>query len=720
MKREYPYLNNNTFLKQLTNLHIKEYFVKITVLSWIEQPIEDIEGRVISANINIDGQSIIRRTATLSVAVDDLINNITNVENLLSINKKVNLQIGFLNTTQQYQNYNYLWFPLGIYVVTSCSISHSDTGLVASLQLKDKMCLLNGECGGTIPASTVFDNYQTIDENGEYVILRPTIYQIIRELVNHFGGQQLGKIIISDLDTRVKQVMQWTGNSPLYYIKKGEEYYMTVNEKQYQNNTDSNLSEDKKWSDIEGSPFEYGEDVGYVLIDFTYPGDLIGDAGATVTDILEQIKTVLGNYEYFYDINGNFVFQQVKNYLNNAQSKYILDSLNNRMLVPDYIDAQNDPGMQSYLINTSGGTSCFEFTDSNLISSYNNTPQYSKIKNDYVVWGIKTLSDGRQIPIRYHLAIDKKPKTGNIYKVFEYEDPDDEIKKWHVPIEYQSQSNFPRPGVVGLYYLDKSTNIIHKWVESNTIYNYEPIDVTFKKIKTTDWRTELYLQGIVAEPFGTESNYYYTQLLEEWPKIYDIAYKLENEEDENCDIWIGKFREEFLKDPSSLEYYLDIIDTQSEIAELAVDNIGRRTQVLNEDKNVNCIFEPWIPDIVLINIDYSGKDNEGTPAKIRQECENRGQSCYQVPSVIYDNLEIGGNLNSAYQVIRQLLHEYTSYNESISIQTIPIYFLEPNTRISVYDTKSNIHGDYMINSMSFTLDSSSLLTINATKALSKI
>ena len=127
MKREYPYLNNNTFLKQLTNLHIKEYFVKITILSWLEQPIEDIEGRVISANINIDGQSIIRRTATLSVAIDDLINNITNVENLLSINKKVNLQIGFLNITQQYQDYDYLWFPLGIYLVTSCSISHSDT-----------------------------------------------------------------------------------------------------------------------------------------------------------------------------------------------------------------------------------------------------------------------------------------------------------------------------------------------------------------------------------------------------------------------------------------------------------------------------------------------------------------------------------------------------------------------------------------------------------------
>jgi hypothetical protein len=39
-----------------------------------------------------------------------------------------------------------------------------------------------------LPASVVFDNAETIDENGNVIITRPTIYQIIRELVNHFGG----------------------------------------------------------------------------------------------------------------------------------------------------------------------------------------------------------------------------------------------------------------------------------------------------------------------------------------------------------------------------------------------------------------------------------------------------------------------------------------------------------------------------------------------------
>ena len=88
------------------------------------------------------------------------------------------------------------------------SLSHSIDGTNISLALKDKMCLLNGECGGVIPASTRFDEYETLDENGEWVIEKPRIAQIIRECVNHFGGEQLSKILISDIDDRIKMVMK--------------------------------------------------------------------------------------------------------------------------------------------------------------------------------------------------------------------------------------------------------------------------------------------------------------------------------------------------------------------------------------------------------------------------------------------------------------------------------------------------------------------------------
>ena len=36
---------------------------------------------------------------------------------------------------------------------------------------------------------------------------------------------------------------------------------------------------------------------------------------------------------------------------------------------------------------------------------------------------------------------------------------------------------------------------------------------------------------------------------------------------------------------------------------------------------------------------------------------------------------MGGLYSSAYEDVRQLLHQFTSYNETISLQTVPLYFL---------------------------------------------
>ena len=46
----------------------------------------------------------------------------------------------------------------------------------------------------------------------------------------------------------------------------------------------------------------------YILTNFIYPGELIAKPGDTVAGILDKIKNVLGNFEYFYDIDGHFRF----------------------------------------------------------------------------------------------------------------------------------------------------------------------------------------------------------------------------------------------------------------------------------------------------------------------------------------------------------------------------------------------------------------------------
>ena len=229
------YLTDASFLKEIDLLKTKEQYVRITILTFAEKPIADIEGNVTAGSINIDGSSSMRRTCNITfVPTQDQIIDYKDINNLLSINKKVKVEIGITNTTKKYPTEPVIWFPQGIYVICGMSISKSTNGFSISLQLKDKMCLLNGECGGVIPASTQFDEYSTIDANGKYVVQKPTIYQIIQEVVNHFGGEQLGKIIISDVPSRIKKVMKWIGDTPLYLYQEADEqgslaYTATIN-----------------------------------------------------------------------------------------------------------------------------------------------------------------------------------------------------------------------------------------------------------------------------------------------------------------------------------------------------------------------------------------------------------------------------------------------------------------------------------------------------------
>ena len=142
-------------------------------------------------------------------------------------------------------------------------------------------------------------------------------------------------------------------------------------------------------------------------------------------------------------------------------------------------------------------------------------------------------------------------------------------------------------------------------------------------------------------------------------------------------------------------------------------NIGRRTKVVVDDK-VNCVFPPEIPDWIIIE-----NQQEDTRDRIA-EAQKRGQTYALVDETIYNCITGGGSKNSAYEYVRDLLYQYTQYNESINIQCVPIYHLDVNTRIEVQDRESNIFGDYIINRISIPLDIANTMTISATRAVEKL
>ena len=683
MKVIYPYLKDNIFLERVNQARVKKQFVKITFLDWLENPIQEIQALVTGGSINIDGNSSVRRTANLSVYIPEKeYADITNVNNLFSINKKMYLELGFENTFDDYLDYEKIWIPQGLFVINNASISYTSGGITASLTLKDKMCLLNGDCGGILPAQTQFDTYDILDTNGEYVISKPIISQIIRELVNHFGGEQLGKIIINDVEPRIKQVVKWTNQSNpvfLFYTEESGRLSMDQTEQP---------QEGEQWK-----MYSFNEDIGYIYTDFTCPNELIGNAGETICSILDKIKNILGNYEYFYDIDGNFVFQEIKNYINTSHATVVLNNLN-----------KND-----YIIDRGTGKSVYDLTNSKLVVSYSHPPNYSNVKNDYIVWGMRKNANGNEVPIRYHLAIDNKPKIGNVYNVYFYIDPLDELEKAKIVWDFDTMDALPNPGTVGEVYQVNDT--LYIW-DSNEL-EYFPIELDVYKIKTNDWRSELYLQGVAADPLGRASNYYYTELMTEWPKQYDLRKTQTAETIDGKPVYIGGFRQEYEADPSSLDFYLDMIDSTAKVSEFNVNAIGRRTLVENNNE-VNCIFEPNIPDFVII------ENGQPDTQEKRDECLNKHQKFIQVDSSIYKFLSIGGMKNGAFYEIKDLLYSHTGYNENINISVLPIYNLEPNTRITVNNEESGIRGDFMVNNISLPLDINGTMTISAIRAVEKL
>ena len=773
MRHNYPYLKDSAFLLKIDKQKIKEQYIKIICLDMNERPLKEVQGRCTGGSLNLSGSSAVRRTCNLSMIADEKENDLTDLDNLFSTNKRIEVEIGFLNTTEYYTQFDIIWFPLGIYVIKTPSITHNTTSVDISLTLEDKMCLLNGTMGGKFPASVEFSRME--DEFGN--LSYPTMYQIILELVHHFGGEQLSKIIINDLDEYVKVPKRWMPKDGLLLDGKQIEdicIEFSENIPVDENNNPRPLkyefiSADAKDEEVPSNFHRYkkGDWIGFTYEPFTYPGcetgdenkQLVGNAGESVCTILDKIKNVLGNFEYFYDINGNFVFQEIKNYLNTSQFTTVLDN--------------NGNVTSGYDMDISRGKSVYSFTDNMLVTNLSNNPQYEMIKNDYVVWGTREGESGEKIPIRYHLAIDEKPQVGNWYAIVPYREivnrndyinlPDgteftrelSDVRKFYIIDSAENKEDFnweelSKKQIDDIYFQNALKNeLIYPdpdyineddflkgvkggerdfgWLYGQSIYQ--------GPLYTQDWRTELYIQGVLSEQSGTYSNYYYPELKNEWGRLFYL--KKINEY--SFDYFVDEFQPSVLADPAQIDFFLDFINTDSKMGELNIKNIGRRSEVMNgENQGVNCMFEPHLPDIIFLKADET--DNRGYPyiidttlkeaavaveknwnfSSVEKTDTSIGWSEGSEAITLIDNLATVFSLNSAFFNVRDLLYQHTSYNEAITLQTIPIYYLEPNTRITVKDAESGISGDYMMGTISIPFDIGSTMSITAQKVLEKI
>lgn len=419
---ENPYVPNlnleqekRNFLAEIDDFINQRQYINMTLLDWNENPIKEIDGVISSGSISKDGNSSIRRTASLSCSVDGGTYDVEDLRMDFALNKKIFIEIGVKNETKRFSDWPILWFPQGVFYINSFSMNSATSSAVnLTLQLKDKMCLLNGDVGGKLPSTVQFDLMTTQLADGTVTEQKILYYNIITELVHHWGEEDLNNIVIQDVPLRIRQVMQWNGEAPVFILHQND---ATIDES-YQFSL-----EDK--TDEGYTKYEKGDDIGYVYADFVPTGEITGAAGDTVCTILDTIKNQLGNYEYFYDVFGIFHFREIKNYLNVTQSNIILQESGNpgRHVNLQSGQFQLDSGSEiQYLIDTTNEKTMYSFSDAKNITSITVTPNYDNIKNDFVINGIrKSTSSDVQYLVRYRTVIDEKPEIQCYINAEKYE-----------------------------------------------------------------------------------------------------------------------------------------------------------------------------------------------------------------------------------------------------------------------------------------------------------
>ena len=168
------------------------------------------------------------------------------------------------------------------------------------------------------------------------------------------------------------------------------------------------------------------------------------------------------------------------------------------------------------------------------------------------------------------------------------------------------------------------------------------------------------------------------------------------------------WRKAVYEDPSKLVFWFDFLDSaDSELGDYSVKKIGIRPKVEN-DKDARAIYYGDIPSIVFES----------------DENDRPNQSGY-----VYFQVENGNFLSmfsrstqgkSVKDSIDNLLYNYSYCTESVSITSIPIYYLEPNTLIHVSEPNAGIDGDYIISKLTIPLAYNGTMSITGTKVVPRL
>ena len=730
-------LLNKEFIEQLDKINERELYAKIISLNTNDLPVEEITGKVSQGTLNIDGSSAVRRTCSLTLVSDRV--NIN--EYYWSFTTKFKLYIGMkipdviknqyttpmavtantltgdvtLNGDSVYIYKDYpdiIWFKQGIFVITDFKLTINTNGTDnIYITGKDKMAFLNGDLGGTFPHATdvgsieerTYDNEMNLID----IVKTPlTMKSIITEMVHKYGNEPFHNIIVNDLDDTALILLDYNGDNDIYLFKNVEtglfeNVVFDGNVIRYDRYNNPVVISEMKDTELDTLSSDYikktakkvkstnnfldltyytvikcsrGSVVGYKTTDWTYPsegGELVMDVGDTVVKALDKICEAFDNtYEYFYDIHGQFIFQKKLTYVNTSW---------NNLVDTWELNEKQELQKQTYVESSKLVSQVqYSFIGGKLITTFNNNPNMNNIRNDFAIWGKKKSAlESTENSIHMRCAIDEKPES---YKNFN-------------GITY-SATNWDWRELI--YQMAKD------------YYNHNHDD---------DYAVVL-SRNNPSYPFGkTGYETYYEDMLEFWRYLYNPQstdneqYFLKKEIDQDIEDFrqVQYWNRAVFDNPASLIFWFDFLNGKTtNLGKYSVKAIGDRTKAINNDK-VRAIYYGEIPNLIYISPeDYANLK--------MANMLNDGYTYIMLPEGMEEYFDSTRKQKSAQDELDQLIYQHAYCNESITINALPIFHLEPNMRISVYDEKTKINGEYIVNKIVIPLNYNGTMQVMATRA----
>lgn len=152
-----------------------------------------------------------------------------------------------------------------------------------------------------------------------------------------------------------------------------------------------------------------------------------------------------------------------------------------------------------------------------------------------------------------------------------------------------------------------------------------------------------------------------------------------------------------------------MMDNGSNLANhYGIQTIGDRAKSINENA-IKAIYFREVPTVIFTD-------------DIQTQERKSGYVYMQlgVGVATHELFVISTQGKCAQDVLDEQLFKHSYCTEAISLTAVPVYHLEPNTRIYVRDDNSGIDGDYIVSRITLPLTYNGTMTISAIKAVERI